>query len=250
MGRIILDKSYLSILLLTVMLGVGFSLENRVFIIFILPILLASLLICLRISKRYVNLILVIMAVVGVALGGVLSQTQRFGNLIASARLDPTGTSLALGDTVFYEANVGGADRVDVERRLVTQVSIDSFYLSPIVGTGYMSTSYYVGRLTPYLTAAHGIPSEILGETGLLGAGLFLLLCMLSVRGYRRKLQYCATLDKPWMRLEILTLVASLAGGLFHQTNHDFYLYLFLGSGLSGLRLKKVRLLGSPQPTR
>lgn len=249
-GDACLKKSKISLFILITTVVIGFLIESRVFTLFSLPIVLVSLLTCYAKDRKILFGVLPALASIAAILFIILYFTGSLNSIVKYDRLGENHTSFSLGDTVFREANSHNGNYVDIERRLVTQVSIDSFMHSPVVGAGYMSTSYYVGEFTSYNTSSHGLLTGLLAETGIVGTSLFLCICILATRGYLARARSCFPEEKRWIYLELLTFVAALTAGLFHQANHDFYLYLMIGGGLAGLRLNATEGLPVSHPSR
>lgn len=245
-GDSLLKRSKLSFVLLIVTVIVGFMIESRLFTIFSIPAVISSVLICRVKDRKSLFNLIPVLATLALGLFVILYATGNLENILKYDRLGASHTSFALGDTVFSEANAQHGNYVDIERRLVTQVAIDSFDHSPIFGAGYMSTSYYVGELTHYDTSAHGLLTGLMAETGIVGTLLFVIVCILTTKGYRARWRACVPEEKRWICLELLTFIAALVAGLFHQANHDFYLYLMIGGGLAGRRLKTALLGNEP----
>lgn len=244
-GNTILSRSKLSAAILLMILFLGFQLENRVFDLFSIPILIASTLVSFDLRKYKIKLMYPFSALVTLLAVIVTLQVGALSDL-GGNRLGAAGTQFSFGDTVFVEANNPSTNSVDVERRLAAQVAIDSFRMFPFFGAGYMSTPFYVGRLTQFETSAHGLPTSILPEAGLFGALLFVVACILSIKGYLLRARICSGVQQRWAYVELVALISALLGGLFHQANHDFYLFLLLGGGLASRRLLRAPLNSIP----
>lgn len=224
-------KSLLSLFLLVAIGAISLVLGSRTLLLFGPFIFSAAVVVVARerifakgMMRQRIGAAILLVPLIAVTAGEVVSSN-------AYSRLR-NQTSTNIGQTVLRE-QFDSQHAEDIERRILTFVSINMFLQNPIFGAGYGSTSYYVQRVSRFKTGAHGLFLMLPAETGLIGVSIYSLMILRSLNGFRLKLRSEPDPDGRYMVwIELLTFVAILLVGLSSQIYNDFYFYMFLGTGL------------------
>jgi hypothetical protein len=131
----------------------------------------------------------------------------------------------------YFLSDVGGLP-ADLERRAQMLVSVESFLAHPIRGNGYYSTYVITDEMFGSPVGAHGLVSLLLGETGLIGLGIFSWLVWKFFRRTKQALQKAASQQERgfWATCR-WTMVAMLLYGLFQQIDQSPSLFVLLAWG-------------------
>jgi hypothetical protein len=223
---------------LLLMLGIGFQLGSRTFFLLSIPAVFLTAMVVWRTSPFLRLAQIPLMVLVAVAVGGVMVEAAASSGSDVFEAIERR-TSLQVDEATFWEARNPQLAAADLERRLLVVVGLDSFSEHPLVGAGYYSTPFYMGQYYRSELTAHGFPLFLLGETGLIGTLLCLIVLWLAARGYRHHAKQLPGEQATVAYVELITLGIIVAVGLFHQVYSDFYLYLFLGIGYWRLFVSK-----------
>jgi len=138
----------------------------------------------------------------------------------ALSRFNQQNLSLDISSQV--EEELSSQDAVDIDRRLQAFAAVQSFLESPIIGRGYMSTAAKTEDMYGREISAHGLPFTLLGETGLIGTVLFLLVLASYFRRLFRLKRLAATpIERGYYLITFLTMGGMLIFGMsqqLHQT--------------------------------
>jgi len=158
-------------------------------------------------------------------------------------RLSPSGTSLSVSSSILDEV-AGSADaQVDTERRLQLFIAMQSFLSHPILGAGYESTYTIIHNEFGWEVSAHGLPSMLLGETGLVGTMIFMWMIIRFFRRVNAQSRVASADEKDgFLATCRLTMVGILLLGLFHQVDQSQLLFVLLAWGYSGDTRQAPRL--------
>ncbi len=139
-------------------------------------------------------------------------------------------------------------EQTDIERRVALAVSFQSFLAHPIRGAGYFSTYAITGDLLPRPISAHGLPSTLLGETGLIGTLIFLWLIARYFRRLSRARAAAASpavsaAERGFLQTCLVAMAGALILGLVHQVDQTTWLYVLLAWGYAapGARSTEAR---------
>ena len=145
-------------------------------------------------------------------------------------RFSPTETRLSISPSILDEV-AGPADvQVDIERRLQLFISLESFLNHPMLGAGYQSTYVIIRNQFGREVSAHGLPSTLLGETGLVGTALFV---WMIARFFKRinSATFRSMNERSFYSTCKLTMLGMLLLGLFHQVDQSQALFVLLAWG-------------------
>lgn len=147
----------------------------------------------------------------------------------------PAGTSFSISSSLYQEAALPAEARVDIARRLQLFVSLQSFLSHPIFGAGFQSTLAIMRKQVGWEVSAHGLPSTLLGETGLVGTAIFVwMIARFFVRvNYARSLTRSASRSGFYSTCK-LTMLGMLLLGMFHQIDQVPSLFVLLAWGYAG----------------
>ena len=128
-------------------------------------------------------------------------------------------------------------ERTDIERRVALAVAMQSFIAHPLRGGGYYSTFAITGTLLPRPISAHGLPSTLLGETGLIGTMIF---AWMIGRFFRRLARArrgpISESEYGFLQACIITMLGALLIGLLQQIDQTTWLYALLAGGYASSR--------------
>lgn len=151
----------------------------------------------------------------------------------ALSRFSSQNLSLDISSNV--EEELSSQEAVDIDRRLQAFTALQSFVESPVLGRGYMSTAAKTEDLYGREISAHGLPFTLLGETGLVGTVLFLLV----LRSYFRRLLQLKRLaatpaERGYYLITLLTMGGMLFFGMTQQLHQNpaFFVTLAWAYGL------------------
>lgn len=186
-------------------------------------------------SRRMAPLLAI---VVMLGAGSVLVPTFRSGISQSIERLTssgPVGTRLTISSTLLDEVKLPAEQRVDIERRLQLFVSAQSFLSHPLLGAGFQSTLAIIRNTVGWNVSAHGLPSTLLGETGLVGTTIFVWM----IARFFRRINYAKSLTTNPQRADFystckLTMLGILLLGLFHQVDQIPQTFVLLAWGYAG----------------
>jgi len=224
-------RSAASLILLLATVVVGVLSESRTFTLFAVPVGLACFVLYrLRPGNRAATrrTAVVALAAAIVAFGGYKAAQTGTGD----SRLGSAGTSFSINQQVLDEIKNPKLADADIERRLSLFMALTSFVNSPATGGGFFSTGYYVEQVSKFKTSAHGWPSTLLGEMGIIGTALFGWLVVTALNGFRRALRAVGASGRPLIYAQLMSFIAVLISGMFHQAYQDVFFYLFAGFGL------------------
>jgi len=222
----ITKRSIIAGLVFVASIFVGLQLGSRTFVLIAAPAVLATIFILTRKSEfarllRY-PIILSIALVLGVVANDMLADS---GSDIA---ISGRQTSFSVDESIFSEARSPFEQGADVERRLLIAVGLESFFDNPVVGAGFLSTPEYMLAVYGRAVVAHGFPFFILGETGLIGLVIILIVVRHSLRGYWLAIRQSHPKRSETAMIEMTTFLAILGIGMFQQVYQEFYLFIFL----------------------
>ena len=209
-------------------------LNSRTALLALPVVIIASSIIVARRRGRSIRLVvmLVFAATTGSAL--ILAVPSLRGAAAASfERFGENSISLDISQDVEHELALPAEQQVDVERRLQALVALQFFTANPLRGGGYMSTAAKTSDVYDREgLSAHGLPSTLLGETGLIGTALFIWIVSQSYRGMRHRLRQAdSASERAFHRSVQLTLATMLFFGLFHQLHQIPSFFVLLGWG-------------------
>lgn len=139
-------------------------------------------------------------------------------------------TSLNL-EGIENEINFQALGSVDIERRLVTKVSLDSFFDHPILGIGFTGIWQRIIEVYDLNISAHGY-SGLAGELGLLGVIIFLLTVIKIIKKFRKILLKPGLLKYDQWVLNYslnVSFISVLLFGFFHQVVESYIFGLSIG---------------------
>ncbi|MDP9200810.1 MAG: O-antigen ligase family protein [Gemmatimonadota bacterium] len=144
-------------------------------------------------------------------------------------RFSSTSSQFSISSSILDEMARPAEGQVDIARRLQLFIALRSFLSHPLLGGGYQSTYAIISNQFGWEVSAHGLPSTLLGETGLVGTAIFI---WMIVRFYRR-IGSEASLGSPheigFVSTCKLTMFGLLLLGLFHQVDQGQPLFVLLG---------------------
>jgi hypothetical protein len=147
-------------------------------------------------------------------------------------RFSPAETRLSISPSIIDEVSGPQSGQVDIERRLQLFVAMQSFLQHPIIGAGYQSTYAIIRDQFGREIAAHGLPSTLLGETGLLGTAIFFWMIARFFRRINVHQSYALSeQERGFFGTCKLTMLAMLLFGLFHQSDQSPILFVLLAWG-------------------
>jgi O-antigen ligase len=172
-------------------------------------------------------LVMVLMCIVAVSIPAF-----RNGVSESVARFAPSETSLSVTSSVLDEMRGPSTARIDIERRLQLFIALRSFLGHPILGGGYQSTYAIIREQFGWEVSAHGLPSTLLGETGLLGTALFIWMIGRFFKRIRvLKISGAAERAPGFYSTCKLTMLGMLLLGMFHQVDQSQALFVLLAWG-------------------
>jgi hypothetical protein len=190
--------------------------------IVLLPIALLGSLVFIRRRGGQTIRAIVQLSMLGVAVAGIAFAIPgvRAGMMGALARFDPSATRLDVPVDIESELSAPMTERTDIERRLSLFVAGRSFFANPIIGGGYYSTLAITRTQFNIPIGAHGLPSVLFGELGIVGAVLFSWLIVRFFRGIRRGKRHARSIEeREFFEATTVTMVTLLLFGLFHQVD-------------------------------
>lgn len=185
--------------------------------------------------SRIRSITVLLALVIGFAMVAMLVPDLREAILHSAGRLTsggPAGTSLSISSALYDEVALPAEARVDIERRLQLFIALQSFLAHPIIGGGFQSTLVTIHDQFGWEVSAHGLPSTLLGETGLLGTGIFGFMIWRFFRRMNQSRPLVATPErKGFIGTCKLTMLGILLLGLFHQVDQIPVTYVLLAFG-------------------
>lgn len=150
------------------------------------------------------------------------------------SRFGPAETSFSVTSNLYSEVDQPGDARVDIERRLQLFVAFESFISNPMFGGGYQSTYEIIQQRFGWEVSAHGLPSTLAGESGLVGTVVFSFVIVSFFRRIRPRLRTAESeIERGFFKACIWTMVALLLFGLFHQVDQEQSIFVLLAWGFA-----------------
>jgi hypothetical protein len=139
-------------------------------------------------------------------------------------------TSLNVGSAVEEELARPREERIDIDRRLQVFVAAQAFFQSPWLGHGYMALYPIFEDQYGRGISAHGLPSTLFAESGIVGALLFMFAVAIAyVRLRRWKNTQSGRVERAFGSALLFTLTSVLLFGLFYQVHQDATLFIVMG---------------------
>lgn len=183
---------------------------------------------------RAVALLVALAVVLGAAL--LLVPGMRDAVLHSWGRFTSEGTNLSISSSILDEITAAPDQRVDIERRLQLFIALQSFLSHPIIGGGYQSTFTTIHEQFGWEISAHGLPSTLLGETGLVGTTIFGWMIVRFFRRVKRARHATANaMRKEFLATCALTMIGLLLLGMFHQVDQNPSLFVLLAWGYAAV---------------
>jgi hypothetical protein len=173
-----------------------------------------------------------------VATGGILALAL----FALSVPVVRSGASEAIARVIergeYVRTEEGDEVPADVVRLVSNAVALQSFKAHPIQGGGYYST-LAITTGEHLAVGAHGLPAVLFGETGLVGAAIFLWLLVRFFRGsaLARKRAVTASEQGFWQTAQ-LAMLGMLLFGLFHQVEQMSQFFVLLSWGYAAKYLR------------
>ncbi len=131
----------------------------------------------------------------------------------------------------------------DLERRLLWLISYEAFVEHPVVGVGYGGIGDRFDDAFGYVMTSHGFVTTLLGETGILGTILFLLVMLGYFRRIGRAIRAGVSDEKAtsFLRASRAAMIGILVIGLFHQVYQDQIFYILLAWGYAAPEIVRLQ---------
>jgi hypothetical protein len=223
-------------LLLVASLVASVVIESRA-VILIAPIVLFASWVFIQRRAGRLRAATQAMALIAVAIGLAVALPPVRGLMERGlSRFGPQTMRLSIS-SAMDELSRPPEERADIERRVSLAVAMQSFLAHPFRGGGYYSTMTITGDLLPRAISAHGLPSTLLGETGLIGTMIF---AWIIVRFFRRLARARAGAisesEHGFLQACTITMLAALLLGLLQQVDQTIWLYVLLAWGYAASR--------------
>jgi O-antigen ligase len=190
--------------------------------IVLLPIALLGSLVFIRRRRGQTVRAIIQLSLLGVAVGAIAFAIPvvRAGIFAALNRFTPSATRLDVPVDIEAELSAPMSEQTDLERRLSLFVAGRSFLARPLTGGGYYSTLAITRSQFNIPIGAHGLPSVLLGELGIVGTILFSWLIVRFFRGIRAgKRRARSAEEREFFEATTVTMVVVLLFGMFHQVD-------------------------------